>query len=115
MAAGRILSPDLLASLSPLLQELLRDTVARASLELNRLDNGLRNAWDVSMQAVSEGSSYMDVDSGVQGQQLQSHQQLAPFGVGAHDGDGCKPPDTKTRALGIRNKKIDKKKKHRLG
>ena len=114
MAAGRILSPDLLASLSPLLQELLRDTVARASLELNRLDNGLRNAWDVSMQAVSEGS-YMDVDSGVQGQQLQSHQQLAPFGVGAHDGDGRKPPDTKTCALGIRNKKIDKKKKHRLG
>ena len=97
--AGRILSPDVDASLSPLVREHVRDTLVRARME-------------VSMQAVSQEGSYMDVDSGVQ---LQSHQQLAPFGVGAHDGDGRKPPDTKTRALGIRNKKIDKKKKHRLG
>ena len=111
-AAGRLLSPDVDASLSPLVQEHLHETVARARLENNAWENAARNAEDAYMEGASE-ISYMEV-SGVQGQEQQSHRQLAPFGVGAHDGHGREPPpDTKTGYLGVREKKI--KKKHRVG
>ena len=111
-ATGSILSPDVQRSLSPLFKELQREAVARARLENNAWENAARNAVDVYMEGDSE-ISYMEV-SGVQGQEQQSHRQLAPFGAGAHDSHGREPPpDTKTGYLGVREKKI--KKKHRVG